>query len=55
MEKKRDGAAYVLDEIVAVEIVDMNCSVLRGHKTEAGFTCVLKGNVNPKLQFSYLM
>ena len=42
VEKQRDGVAYVLnDEILSVGIVDVNRSVLRGHKIEKGFVCVL--------------
>lgn len=42
VNKERDGVAYVINgEIFSVGIVDVNRSVLHGHKIEAGFVCVL--------------
>ena len=42
VEKQRDGVAYALNgEILSVGIVDVNRSILHGHKIERGFVCVL--------------
>ncbi|PFX14798.1 hypothetical protein AWC38_SpisGene21022 [Stylophora pistillata] len=49
VEKQRDVVAYILnDEILSVGIVDVNRSVLRGHKIERGFVCVLVTYVKNK-------